>query len=243
MEKKPFYKKTWFMYLMLFIMTPIGLIFLWLNKDYTNKKKAIMTGVFGVWFIVMLVVSQSAEEQREEERAERQEEREQEEKEQAEEEEAEKKEKEEAEKKEEERLKNRDTDEAIEEDNDDVVEAELSDGELTLTYEPGTMWSENSLFYVVYDAFEITHDAFEHDDVDSVVNIIKVEMTDEKGNEELKDVINYRYTRSDFEELNYENFKEMSFGQQWRILNEADGYFIHPGIRANLKDEYINNLK
>src|SRR5699024_2233266 len=156
--------------------------------------------------------------------------------------EEEKKQAEEEKKKEEERLKNRDTDEAIEEDNDDVVKAELSDGELTLTYEPSTMWSENSLFHVVYDAFEITHDAFEHDDVDSVVNIIKVEMTDQKGNEELKDVINYRYTRSDFEELNYENFKEMAFGQQWRILNEADGYFIHPGIRVNLKDEYTNNL-
>lgn len=156
--------------------------------------------------------------------------------------EGEKKQAEEEKKKEEERLKNRDTDEAIEEDNDDVKKAELSDGELTLTYEPGTMWSENSLFNVVYDAFEITHDAFEYDDVDSVVNIIKVEMTDQKGNEELKDVINYRYTRSDFEELNYDNFKEMAFGQQWRILNEADGYFIHPGIRANLKDEYTSNL-
>src|SRR5699024_6376821 len=93
--------------------------------------------------------------------------------------EEEKKQAEEEKKKEEERLKNRDTDEAIEEDNDDVVNAELSDGELTLTYEPGTMWSENSLFNVVYDAFEITNYAFEYDDVDTVVYIIKVE--DEKS--------------------------------------------------------------
>lgn len=234
-EKKPFYKKSWFMYLMLVIMTPIGLIILWLNKDYTKKKKGIITGVFGVWFIVMSIASQPTEEEKAEEKAEQQEAKEQ--------KEVEKKEKEEAKKKEEQRLKNRSIDEAIEEDNKDVEEAQMSDGELTLTYEPGTMWSENSLFNVVYDAFKVTHDAFEEDEVDSVVNVIKVKMTDEKGNEELKDVINYRYNRSDFEELNYDNFKDMALGEQWRILNESDEYFIHPGIRANLKSEYTDNLK
>src|SRR5699024_322783 len=213
-EKKPFYKRWWVIAIAAFLF--IGFINGLMNPYDEEEHKA------------------EAEQQEAEEKAEA-------EKKAKEEKEAKEKEEEEK-KKEEERLKNRDTDEAIEEDKDDVVNAELSDGELTLTDEPGTMWSENSLFYVVYDAFEITHDAFEHDDVDSVVNIIKVEMTDQKGNEELKDVINYRYTRSDFEELNYENFKEMAFGQQWRILNEADGYFIHPGIRVNLKDEYTNNL-
>lgn len=214
-EKKPFYKRWWVIAIAAFLF--IGFINGLMNPYDEEEHKA------------------EAEQQEAEEKAEA-------EKKAKEEKEAKEKEEEEK-KKEEERLKNRDTDEAIEEDNDDVVNAELSDGELTLTYEPVTMWSENSLFNVVYDAFEITHDAFEHDDVDSVVNIIKVEMVDEKGNEELKDVINYRYTRSDFEELNYDKFKEMAFGQQWRILNEADGYFIHPGIRANLKDEYTNNLK
>ena len=126
----------------------------------------------------------------------------------------------------------------------DVVEdAEMDNGELILTYEPGIGWSENSLFLTVYDSFEVTNQAFKDDSVDSVLNLIKANMVDEKGNEEIEDVITYRYTRSDFEELNYGKFKDMAFGQQWRILNEAEGYFIHPGIRVNLKEKYTDNLK
>jgi len=119
----------------------------------------------------------------------------------------------------------------------------MDNGELILTYEPGMGWSENSLFYTVYDSFEVTNQAFKDDSVDSVLNLIQGVMVDQKGNEELKDMITYRYTRSDFEELNYSKFKEMAFGQQWRILNEAEGYFIHPGIRVNLKEKYTDNLK
>src|SRR5690625_1334623 len=126
---------------------------------------------------------------------------------------------------------------------DVVEEAEMDNGELILTYEPGMGWSENSLFYTVYDSFEVTNQAFKDDSVDSVLNLIQGVMVDQKGNEELKDMITYRYTRSDFEELNYSKFKEMAFCQQWRILNEADGYFIHPGIRVNLKEKYTDNLK
>src|SRR5699024_4316043 len=126
---------------------------------------------------------------------------------------------------------------------DVVEEAEMDNGELILTYEPGMGWSENSLFLTVYDSFEVTNQAFKDDSVDSVLNLIQGVMVDQKGNEELKDMITYRYTRSDFEELNYSKFKEMAFGQQWRILNEAEGYFIHPGIRVNLKEKYTDNLK
>jgi len=126
----------------------------------------------------------------------------------------------------------------------DVVEdAEMDNGELILTYEPGMGWSENSLFFTVYDSFEVTNQAFKDDSVESVLNLIQGVMVDQKGNEELKDMITYRYYRADFDELNYSKFKDMAFGQQWRILNEADGYFIHPGIRVNLKEKYTDNLK
>src|SRR5699024_11726093 len=86
---------------------------------------------------------------------------------------------------------------------DVVEEAEVDNGELILTYEPGMGWSETSLFYTVYDSFEVTNQAFKDDSVDSVLNLIQGVMVDQKGNEELKDMITYRYTRSDFEELNY----------------------------------------
>src|SRR5699024_5661498 len=68
---------------------------------------------------------------------------------------------------------------------DVVEEAEMDNGELILTYEPGMGWSENSLFYTVYDSFEVTNQAFKDDSVDSVLNLIQGVMVDQKGNEEL----------------------------------------------------------
>lgn len=154
----------------------------------------------------------------------------------------EKKEKEEAEK-EENRLSERDIDEALEEDIEDVKSAELYEGELTLTYEPGTQWSENSFFNVARDSMEEVKLGFEDDDVDEITVLIDAKMTDEKGKEDTKSVVTYRYTRDDFEELEYDNFMYMAVGEEWRILNESDSYFINPGIRSELKDEYTQNLK
>src|SRR5690625_2352560 len=176
------------------------------------------------------------EKKKKEKEEKKKEEKEKEEKEKAEKEKAEKEksEKEKAEKEKTKKENEKSIDEKIKK-YDVVEEAEMDNGELILTYEPGMGWSENSLFYTVYDSFEVTNQAFKDDSVDSVLNLIQGVMVDQKGNEELKDMITYRYTRSDFEELNYSKFKEMAFGQQWRILNEAEGYFIHPGIRVNLK--------
>lgn len=143
--------------------------------------------------------------------------------------------------KEKERLENRTVEDVIIEEGK-ADETDLYEGELTIDFEPGTMWSENSLMGVVHDMFENLPISFEDNEIDSVVNVINVEMTDSKGNEEVKPVITFRYTREDYESLNYENFKTMSLGEEWRILNESDGYFIHPGIRANLKDKYTDNL-
>lgn len=149
----------------------------------------------------------------------------------------------EKEKKEKERLANRKIDELLEQDYKDVKEAELYEGELTIKTEPGILWDENSFMRVVYEMFEIVKVGFDDKDVDSVLVMIEANMTDQKGNEELKPVVTYRYGREDFEELNYDNFKEMAFIEEWRILNEADSYFIHPGIRLNLKDKYLQNLR
>lgn len=123
-----------------------------------------------------------------------------------------------------------------------VDSIDFYEGELTITYEPDTMWSENSLMGVVNDMLDNLPIAFKDDKVDSVVNGISVAMIDNKGNEEVKQVITYRYTREEYEELNYDKFKEMSMGEEWRILNEANSYFIHPSIRSKLKDKYTDNL-
>lgn len=144
--------------------------------------------------------------------------------------------------KEEERKKNRNIDDKIQEDNKNVDSASVTDGVLQLKSEGKTTFSENTLFHSVYDLFEAMHDGFEDEGVDKVEVILTTTMVDSKGNESDDEVITYEYSRKSFEELNYDKFANMAFGQQWRILNESDAYWIHPGIYKNLKDEYTGNL-
>lgn len=127
-------------------------------------------------------------------------------------------------------------------DDDGVDKVVLNDGILTLEKHPSGLWDENSLFHSVYDLFEVMNDAFKDKSVDEVEVKIQTKMTDVKGNENLDTVIEYLYTRESFEELNYDNFTNMAFSEQWRILNESDLYMIHPGIYKNLKDKYTDNL-
>lgn len=143
---------------------------------------------------------------------------------------------------EEERKPNKTIDVAIKEDNKNIDNAILKDGILTLERDPGTVWSENSLFHTVYDLFEALPIAFKDEAVDEVQVLIKTPMVDAKGNEETETVIEYIYARDSFEELNYEKFANMAYGQQWRILNESDVYIIHPGIYKNLKEKIKENL-
>ena len=150
--------------------------------------------------------------------------------------------KKEEEAKEKERKKNRTIDEKIQEDNNNVDSASIKNGVLQLKSEGKTTFSENTLFHSVYDLFEAMHDGFEDEGIDKVEVILTTTMVDSKGNESDDEVITYEYSRESFEELNYEKFANMAYGQQWRILNESDTYWIHPGIYKNLKDDYTENL-
>lgn len=118
------------------------------------------------------------------------------------------------------------------------------EGEQTIEIHPGVLWSENSYFKVVYDALDEIKQTFdENEEVDSVRVLIIADFMDSKGNEEEGYAITFRYSRDTFNELNFDNFKEMALGEEWRILNESDGYFIHQAIRSKLKPKYTDNLR
>src|SRR5699024_4151772 len=158
--------------------------------------KIVVTVIAGIYSIILIPSAIEDGKQRDIEEAEYQEKVEQEEKEEAEAEEkakAEAKEKEEKEQKEKEkeakeekeRKANRDVDEAAEEDFDDVAKTELHDGELSIEFEPDTMWNENSMVQEAASKIEEVKSAFDYDeDLDSVVVMLNVEMMDEKGNED-----------------------------------------------------------
>ena|SRR5690625_288807 len=145
--------------------------------------------------------------------------------------------------KKEKKKKNRPLDEKLVEDNSDVHKATLKEGKLTLTKEVTNFWDETSILkHDVYKLFEVLGEGFNDKEVDQVDIVLTTKMTDQKGNESIEPVVEYEYSREQFEELNYDNFLDLSYSQSWRILNESDAYWIHPGIYKNVKDDYRDNL-
>lgn len=216
-EKKPFYKKWWFWLIVVVLVVAA------FGDDEDDKKTADEPDQE-----VTNVVDEQEDDidKKAEEKAEQ-----------------EKKDKEEKEKKEEEERKaNRSIAEAIEEDNDNVDKATLEDGTLTLIGEGKTTFSENTLFMSVYDMFEAMNEGFQDESVNEIYIELTTTMVDQKGNESVEPVIKYNYSREAFEELNYDNFANMAYSEEWRILREADYYYIHPGIYKNLKDKYKDNV-
>lgn len=124
-----------------------------------------------------------------------------------------------------------------------VDKASLDNGILTIETEVKSFWDETSILkHDVYELFEEMAKGFEDKDVEKVLVVLSTAMVDNKGNEEVEEIIDYEYSRAAFEELNYDKFAEMAYSQSWRILNEADTYWIHPGIYTKVKDDYRKNL-
>lgn len=47
---------NWFLWILLVFLSPIGIIYMWVTKkEFTNKKKSILTTVFTIWFICILL--------------------------------------------------------------------------------------------------------------------------------------------------------------------------------------------
>lgn len=52
-EKKKFYAKKWFMWVMLFLFPPIGITLVWIcHKDMKKKNRIILSVVFVLWFML-----------------------------------------------------------------------------------------------------------------------------------------------------------------------------------------------
>lgn len=53
--KKKWYQKNWVIILLLLIFSPIGIALLWVNKMFSPKTRKILSGVFAVYFVIMLI--------------------------------------------------------------------------------------------------------------------------------------------------------------------------------------------
>lgn len=104
------------------------------------------------------------------------------------------------------------------------------------------VWSENSFMGMARKMFDSVEVAFADKDVDTVQVYVQDEFTDQQGKESESNVFHYNYSRADFEELELKNFKDMLYGEEWRVFQQADSYSIHPAIYNELKDKYKQEL-
>lgn len=55
LTKEPFHQKIWLIYLLLIIFPPAGIVFVWLQKRYTNTRKIVLT-ILGAFYFVLLPI-------------------------------------------------------------------------------------------------------------------------------------------------------------------------------------------
>ncbi len=59
-QKEKFYKKIWFMWLLIILIPPVGIIFMWISKkEMKIGKKVLITIVGLVWFVIWMALGQS----------------------------------------------------------------------------------------------------------------------------------------------------------------------------------------
>ncbi len=135
-------------------------------------------------------------------------------------------------------------DEYIVETDSRIEEATLNeDGILTILLNASSSLGPNSVATThIYWSFEAMHEAFKDDSVEEVNVIIQALLIDNQGNEDYENVVTYAYTRDDFNELDYDNFLRLASGEEWRILNEAYAYFMHPAVHNEVDSDYQNSL-
>ncbi len=59
-QKEKFYKKLWFMWLLIILIPPVGIIFMWISKKEMKIGKKILITIVGlVWFVIWMALGQS----------------------------------------------------------------------------------------------------------------------------------------------------------------------------------------
>ncbi len=59
-QKEKFYKKSWFMWLLIVFLPPVGIIFMWITKKEMNVRKKILLTIAGlIWWGICIAFGQS----------------------------------------------------------------------------------------------------------------------------------------------------------------------------------------
>lgn len=127
--------------------------------------------------------------------------------------------------------------------NDLVEKVELEDNIAIITYSEYTTWSETSAYKdFAKDSSYIMNKLQDNDNIDGIGFVQMMEMMDEKGNESVKETIVTYYEKDNYDEINFGNFTGNLYLDASNFYKISDGYWIHPGIFMNVKDDALNGL-
>lgn len=244
-----FYSKAWFMWLTLIFFAPVGIFLMWKNQRFSSKTRKILSGVFGVWFILVFAIGGTSKDSTKRNStttaATKKETKIEDKKEDVKKEEVKK---EETKKKEVKfdfataELTKENVTTAIEslvgKDKLTKVDITVENGKniVDVTYNSGSVWSEKSLVQGnANTATKVYETLFKNSKVDKVWVWTETEMTDAKGNPSVEGVVNVSMTKENAKDINWSNFKDMVALDYNKLYKIADSHFIHPGIAKNLK--------
>lgn len=52
-HKQKFYNSNWFIWTALILFAPVGIFLIWRNQKFIKKARAVLSGVFALWFLIM----------------------------------------------------------------------------------------------------------------------------------------------------------------------------------------------
>ena len=114
--------------------------------------------------------------------------------------------------------------------------AELKNDNLHLFYMVAG-WNEDKMLQSgASDHCYIMQNIFENcPEVNTIVFNFQTQFVDPKGNEFINTAFRITFTRQNAKDINYQNYKTNCTLDYNNMLLVADEYYIHPGIKKNLK--------
>ncbi|MFD6439364.1 hypothetical protein ACFWDG_06030 [Peribacillus sp. NPDC060186] len=127
----------------------------------------------------------------------------------------------------------------------DVDKVEIKDGAVKVSFSADkTYWDETDIVSsTARQGLPLMEMLFKNKDVKTVEIVAPTNMLDDKGNEEVSEVVKVKWDRATSEEINYENFGDMLYADFTRFYNESDSYFIHPGVFGKIKEKHLVNFE
>ncbi|MHB8077405.1 hypothetical protein [Desulfosporosinus fructosivorans] len=102
-------------------------------------------------------------------------------------------------------------------------------------YNPGAVWSAKTFVQgSATKAVEVFEILLTHPQITKVWVWSQNELADPKGNTKVEDVMNVALSKETAKDINWKNFKLMVSGDYNKLLDIADGKFIHPAITQEL---------